>query len=85
MEEILKKFDGVDIPPVKKVAVAYSGGVDSCLCIELLKRVYNAKEIVPIMVDVGQGKEEIDVAFEKANVLGNIKALRIRTRIILIF
>ena len=69
MEEILKKFEGVDIPSVKKVAVAYSGGVDSCLCIELLKRVYHADEIVPIMVDVGQGKEEIDTAFEKANIL----------------
>lgn len=69
MEEILKKFEGVDIPSVKKVAVAYSGGVDSCLCIELLKRVYHADEIVPIMVDVGQGKEEINTAFEKANIL----------------
>lgn len=69
MEEILKKFEGVDIPSVKKVAVAYSGGVDSCLCIELLKRVYHSQEIVPIMVDVGQGKEEIDIAFEKAKIL----------------
>lgn len=69
MEEILKKFQGVDIPSVKKVAVAYSGGVDSCLCIELLKRVYHSEEIVPIMIDVGQGKEEMDIAFEKAKIL----------------
>jgi argininosuccinate synthase len=70
MEEILRKFEGVDIPSVNKVAVAYSGGVDSCLCIELLKKVYHAKEIVAIMIDVGQGKEEIDIAFEKAKILG---------------
>ncbi len=69
MEEILKKFEEVEIPKVNKVAVAYSGGLDSCLCIELLKRVYKAEEIVPIMVDVGQGKEEIDLAFEKAKIL----------------
>jgi len=45
-------------PKVNKVAVAYSGGLDSSLAIELLRRKYKTKKILPITIDVGQGEEK---------------------------
>ena len=58
------------VASVSKVAVAYSGGLDSSLAIELLRRKYKADEIVPITIDVGQGQEEIDLGNVKAKKLG---------------
>ncbi len=49
------KGRNLPVPKVKKVALAYSGGLDSSLSIELLRRKYKAKEIVAINIDVGQG------------------------------
>ena len=68
--DIEKKIAGYEVPSVNKVAVAYSGGLDSSLAIELLRRIYKAKEIVPITIDVGQGDEEIDLGNRKAEKLG---------------
>ncbi len=59
VREIEKKIEAVPTPPVTKVAVAYSGGLDSSLSIELLRRKYKAKEIIAITVDIGQGEEEL--------------------------
>ncbi|MGQ9733327.1 MAG: argininosuccinate synthase, partial [Candidatus Zipacnadales bacterium] len=70
VEEALKKIEQTEVAPVKKAALAYSGGLDSSLCVELLRRKYQAEEIVAITADVGQGQEEIDLGFEKAKVLG---------------
>jgi argininosuccinate synthase len=58
IKKILKKIKETEIPKVNKVAVAYSGGLDSSLAIELLRRKYKAKSILPITIDVGQGEEE---------------------------
>ncbi len=69
-KEIVRKVKETPVPKVKKVALAYSGGLDSSLCVELLRRKYKAEEIVPITVDVGQGKEEIEEGRKKAEVLG---------------
>ena len=77
--DIEKKVLSYEIPSVTKVAVAYSGGLDSSLAIELLRRVYKAKEIVPITIDVGQGQEEIDLGEKKAEQL-NIKPMLIDGR-----
>jgi argininosuccinate synthase len=76
--EIEAKIFGTPVPQVKKVALAYSGGLDSSLCIELLRRVYKVKDdgIFPITVDVGQGQDEVDVSKAKAKQLG-IKAILI--------
>ena len=68
--EIERKVDVVETPEVNKVASAFSGGLDSSLGIELLRRKYKAKEIVPITVDIGQGDEEIEQCSHHANVLG---------------
>ncbi|MBU6446917.1 MAG: argininosuccinate synthase, partial [Verrucomicrobia bacterium] len=70
LETILEKINGTAVPKGKKVAVAFSGGLDSTLCIELLRRIYAAKEIVAITIDVGQGDEEMGEVFAKAKMLG---------------
>lgn len=69
IKKILKKINETPTPQVNKVAVAYSGGLDSSLSIELLRRKYKAKKILPITIDVGQGEEEILESRRKAKVL----------------
>ncbi|MDK1032114.1 MAG: argininosuccinate synthase [Planctomycetia bacterium] len=70
LQEIEAKIDNTAVPTVKKVAIAYSGGLDSSLGVELLKRKYKAKEIVAITINVGQGEEEMNEGLAKAKVLG---------------
>jgi argininosuccinate synthase len=69
VKKILKKIEETETPKVNKVAVAYSGGLDSALGIELLRGKYKAKEILPITIDVGQGEEEVAESRRKAKVL----------------
>jgi argininosuccinate synthase len=51
------------------VAVAYSGGLDSSLSIELLRRSIKQRKSSPITIDVGQGEEEVQESRRKAKVL----------------
>jgi argininosuccinate synthase len=44
------------MPNVKKIVVAYSGGLDTSVILRWLKEKYEA-EIVAVAIDVGQGKE----------------------------
>lgn len=69
LSTILEKIHRTSVQLGQKVAVAFSGGLDSSLAIELLRRVYRAKEIIPITIDVGQGDEEIKEMHQKAQVL----------------
>ncbi len=69
IREILKKIENTETSKVNKVAVAYSGGLDSSLAIELLRRKYNARKILPITIDVGQGEEEVLESKRKAKAL----------------
>ncbi|MEW6375013.1 MAG: argininosuccinate synthase [Thermodesulfobacteriota bacterium] len=69
IKKILKKIEETETPKVNKVAIAYSGGLDSSLAIELLRRKYKTKKILPITIDVGQGEEEIQESRRKAKVL----------------
>ncbi len=66
----LDKVQQTEVPKVRSVALAYSGGLDSALCVVLLREKYKAEQIVPICVDVGQGQDEIDESFRKAKLLG---------------
>ncbi len=66
----LDKVQQTEVPKVRSVALAYSGGLDSALCVVLLREKYKAERIVPICVDVGQGQDEIDESFRKAKLLG---------------
>ena len=68
-KQVWKKVEATDVPRLKKVALAFSGGLDSTLGIELLRRKYKVKNIVAINIDVGQGADEQKTMFEKAKVL----------------
>ncbi|WP_394205598.1 argininosuccinate synthase [Shewanella waksmanii] len=52
--------------PVKKVVLAYSGGLDTSAIIPWLKETYDNCEIVAFCADVGQGDEELEGLHEKA-------------------
>jgi len=56
---------------VKKVALAYSGGLDTSVCIPILKEKYGYDEVITISVDVGQPVEEIRKADAKAKKISN--------------
>lgn len=53
-----------------KVLLVYSGGLDTSVCIPLMRQEYGYKEVVTVTVDVGQPKEDIQQAAEKAKILG---------------
>ena len=53
-----------------KVALAYSGGLDSTVMLNLLKEKYEFTEVIPVLVDVGQGEEDIKTAKERAETAG---------------
>ena len=66
-----KKIFDAPTPNVTKVALAYSGGLDSTLCLELLRRKYKVKDenIIPVNVDMGQGEEDMKKARDNAKLL----------------
>jgi len=76
VKKMLEKIEKTEKPQVKKAALAYSGGLDSTLGVEFLRKVYKAKEIVAITLDVGQGEEEIKESEKKAKII-NIKPILI--------
>jgi len=57
-----------DRPPVKKVVLAYSGGLDTSIILKWLQTEYGA-EVVTFTADLGQG-EELEPARRKAELLG---------------
>lgn len=50
----------------KKVVLAYSGGLDTSVCIPLLKEEYGYDKVITVSVDVGQPQEEVKEAEQKA-------------------
>ena len=70
LEIALKKVSSVDVPQGKTIALAYSGGLDSTLCVKLAENKYHAKKLYAISVDVGQGEEEIQLGITRAEQLG---------------
>ena len=53
---------------IKKIVLAYSGGLDTSVILKWLQETY-ACEVVTFTADIGQG-EEIEPAREKARALG---------------
>ncbi len=49
----------------KKVVLAYSGGVDTSVCIPYLKREWGVEEVITLAADLGQG-DELEPIREKA-------------------
>ncbi len=52
---------------MKKVVLAYSGGLDTSVCILLLREHYGCRHVITVTVDVGQPEKEIRQAEEKAS------------------
>ena len=50
---------------VKKVVLAYSGGVDTSICIPYLKNIYGVSEVIAYIADLGQG-DDLNLVKQKA-------------------
>ena len=59
---------------IKKIVLAYSGGLDTSIIIPWLKENYNNPEIIAVSADVGQG-DELDGLEEKAIKTGASKLI----------
>src|SRR5256886_13315917 len=70
LEQSLHKIDSVEVPEGNSIALAYSGGLDSTLCVKLSQQKYHARSLTAISVDVGQGEAEIQESIERAEKLG---------------
>ncbi len=57
---------------MKKVVLAFSGGLDTSVCIKLLEENYDM-EVITACVDVGQPEEEIERPASAANKIGSSK------------
>ena len=57
---------------IKKVVLAYSGGLDTSVIIPWLKEHYDNCEVIAVCADVGQG-EELDPVHDKALASGASK------------
>ena len=83
-KKVSPKYEDLDAQPqdkdVKKVVLAYSGGLDTSVILKWLQDEYNA-EVITFTADLGQG-EEVEPAREKALAMGikpeNIFVLDIR-------
>ncbi len=53
----------------KRVALAFSGGLDTTVCVPLLQEEYGYDEVIGVTVDVGQPESEFEEAEETAEAL----------------
>jgi argininosuccinate synthase len=56
--------------PSGTVALAFSGGLDTTVCVPLITEEYGYDEVIGVTVDVGQPTKEFDEAAETAEALG---------------
>src|SRR5579884_39101 len=55
---------------MRKVVLVYSGGLDTSVCIPLMREEYGFDHVITVTVDVGQPAEDIREAEERAKRLG---------------
>lgn len=55
---------------MKTVVLAYSGGLDTSVCIPMMKEFYGFEKVVTVTVDVGQPPDDIAEAEEKLEFSG---------------
>ena len=53
------------------IVLAYSGGLDTSICIPLLRERYDYDRVVTVAVNVGQSDDEIDMATQKGKKLAD--------------
>jgi len=56
---------------MKKVVLAYSGGLDTSVCIPILKENYGFDKVITVTVDVGQPPAETEMATKKAKLIAD--------------
>ena len=56
---------------MKTVVLAYSGGLDTSVCVPLLKERYDYDKVITVVADVGQPESEIDDATRRAETLAD--------------
>ncbi|HEY3284026.1 MAG TPA: argininosuccinate synthase, partial [Armatimonadota bacterium] len=54
----------------RKVVLVYSGGLDTSVCIPMMREEYGFDEVITVTVDVGQPEADLRQAEEKAKALG---------------
>ena len=62
------------MPQAKRVVLAYSGGVDTSVCIPFLKEKYGVSEVITFVADLGQG-EDLEKIRDKALKSGACKSI----------
>ncbi len=55
--------------PKQKVLLVYSGGLDTSICIPMMREDYGYKDVVTVTIDVGQDPADITQAEEKAKAM----------------
>lgn len=55
---------------MRKIVLVYSGGLDTSVCIPLMREEYGYDHVITVTVDVGQPAEDIRLAAERAQKLG---------------
>ncbi len=55
---------------MKKVVIVYSGGLDTSVCIPMMREMYGFDEVATVAVDVGQPQADLRQAEERAKILG---------------
>lgn len=55
---------------MSRVALAFSGGLDTTVCVPLLEEEYGYDEVIGVTVDVGQPAADLNEAIETAEALG---------------
>jgi argininosuccinate synthase len=54
-----------------KIVLAFSGGLDTSICVPLLKEEYGYDEVITVAVDVGQPEEDIKKATDKGHLIAD--------------
>ncbi len=55
---------------MKTVVLVYSGGLDTSICIPMMREEYGYDKVVTVTIDVGQPAADIQQATEKAKIMG---------------
>ena len=55
---------------MRTVVLVYSGGLDTSVCIPLMREEYGFDHVVTVTVDVGQPEEDLHIAEARAKALG---------------
>ncbi|MDR2873442.1 MAG: argininosuccinate synthase [Methanobrevibacter sp.] len=64
---------------MNKVVLAFSGGLDTTVCVKLLEEKYNLS-VITVCVDVGQGEKNVKKAEDVANEIGVFKHYTVDAR-----